>query len=92
MPADDGLASIDYEMILPAWPESRERNPESTIQRAQSRSRLTLCVHRKLLTQGKLDDCLFFTAPEEGDDAVKERDQQDEQRPHGSRMVLDCVG
>ena len=71
MPADDGLASIDYEMILPARPQARERNPERMIQRAQSRSRSTLRVHRKLLTQRKLDDCLILAAPEEGDDAMK---------------------
>ncbi len=51
-----------------------------------------MIVDRELLAKRQLDDGLLLATPGEGDDAAKERDQQDEQRSHGSRMVLDCVG
>jgi hypothetical protein len=44
-----------------------------------------LRVHRKLLTQGKLDDCLILAAPEEGDDAVKKHRYKTDQGAHGER-------
>ncbi len=87
MPANHGLRPNDYEMILPARPQARKRNPERTIQRAQSRSRSTMRVHRKLLTQRKLDDCLILVAPEEGDDAVKKHRYELDQGAHGERML-----
>jgi hypothetical protein len=85
MPADDGLGSNDYEMILPTRPQARERNPERTIQRAQSRPRSTLRVHRKLLAQRKIDDCLILAAPEEGDNKVKKQRYETDQGAHGER-------
>jgi hypothetical protein len=85
MPADDGIGANDHEVVLPTRPESGERDPERTIQRAQSRSKPTLRVHRKLLTQGKLDDCLILAAPEEGDDAVKKQRYEMDQSAHGER-------
>jgi hypothetical protein len=51
-----------------------------------------LGINRELLAQCYLDDGLLLATSGEGDDAAKERDQQEEQRPHGSRMVLDRVG
>jgi hypothetical protein len=43
----------------------------------------------QLLSKGQLDDCLFLATPEQSAHAAKDRDQQDEQRPHGSRKVRD---
>ena len=43
----------------------------------------------ELLPESKLDDGLFLAAPEQSAHAAKDRDQQDEQRPHGSRKVRD---
>jgi hypothetical protein len=92
MPADDGLGANDYEMILPARPQARKGDPERTVQRAQSWSRPTLRVHRKLLTQGKLDDCLFLTAPEERGDAVKKQHYEMDQSAHGERDSAQYFG
>jgi hypothetical protein len=50
-----------------------------------------LGVNRELLSESELDDRLFFSTSEEGADAAEDRDQQDEQRPHGSGMLLDFV-
>ena len=51
-----------------------------------------MIVDCELLAKRQLDDGLLLTASGEGDDTAKYRDQQDEQRQHGRRMVLDCVG
>jgi hypothetical protein len=51
-----------------------------------------LRVHRKLLTQGKLDDCLFLTAPEEGDDAVKDQRCETDRGAHGEREPAQYFG
>jgi len=50
-----------------------------------------LGVDRELLSESELDDRLFFSTSEEGADVAEDRDQQDEQRPHGSGMLLDFV-
>jgi hypothetical protein len=35
---------------------------------------------------------LFVATPEQGEHAAKDRDQQDEQRLHGTWIVIDCAG
>ena len=92
MPAHDGLWSNDHEMIPPSWPDSGEHDPERAIERREPRSRPIMIVDRELLAKRQLDDGLLLATPGEGEDAAKERDHQDEQRSHGSRMVLDFVG
>ncbi len=44
-------------------------------------------IHRELLSQRKLDDCLFLATPEESGHAAKERDQKDEQRAHWAEIL-----
>ena len=87
MAADHGLWSNDHEMILPSWPDSGEHDPERAIDRREPRSRPIMIVDRELLAKRQLDDGLLLATPGEGDDAAKDRDQQDEQRSHGSRRV-----
>jgi len=40
-----------------------------------------------LLSQRKLQDCLFLATPEESGHAAKERDQKDEQRTHWAEIL-----
>ena len=42
-------------------------------------------IDRELLTQGKLDDRLFFTTSEESEDTAKDRNREDDQRLHGGQ-------
>ncbi len=91
MPAHDRLWSNDDEVILPQRPEAGERDPERSIEWGKPRPRPISGVDRELLSESELDDRLFFSASEESADAAEDRDQQDEQRPHGSGMLLDFV-
>ncbi|MBW2289525.1 MAG: hypothetical protein JRG90_17095 [Deltaproteobacteria bacterium] len=85
MPADDVLWSNDHEMILSVWPESRERNPESTIQRRQFQFGAFLGIRSKLLLQSQIDDRLFSMISKEGDDAMEEERCETDQGAHGER-------
>lgn len=89
MPANHSLWPNDYEMILPPRPESGEHDPERAIERGKPRPRSILSIDSELLTEGKLDDRLFLATSEEGEDAAKDRNREDDQRPHESRMVRD---
>jgi hypothetical protein len=44
-----------------------------------------LRVDSELLPESKLDDGLVLATPEEGEEAAKDRDREDDQRPHGEQ-------
>ena len=46
-------------------------------------------VHRELLSESQLDDCLFLAAPEESEEAAKDRNREKGQRPHGDAILRD---
>ena len=71
MPADHSLRSNDDEMVLPSWPESRERDLEDSIQRRESWPGAFLGIDRELLAEGKLDGRLVLATSEEGEGAVE---------------------
>jgi hypothetical protein len=89
VPAHHGLGADEDQVILPAWPDSGEDDPEGAIERRESWPRPILGLHRELLSESQLDDCRFLATPKEGMDAAKDRSQKDEQHPHRSRMVRD---
>ena len=71
-PTDDCLGPGDDKVVLPSWPEPRERNQEPTIQWQQLRPVAFLGIDRELLLQCQVDDRLLSTTSEEGEDVVKE--------------------
>ncbi len=74
MPTDDGLRANDDEVVPPPWPELGERDPESPIERRESRPAVLLGIGCELLTEGKLDNRLLLATPEEGEHAVEKGD------------------
>jgi hypothetical protein len=46
-------------------------------------------VHRELLSESQLDDCLFLATPEESEEAAKDRNRDKDQRPHGDAILRD---
>ncbi len=46
-------------------------------------------VHRDLLSESQLDDCLFLSTPEESEEAAKDRNREKDQRPHGGAILRD---
>jgi hypothetical protein len=46
-------------------------------------------VHRKLLSESQLDDCLFLATPDESEEAAKDRNREKDQRPHGDAILRD---
>ncbi len=83
MPSHDGLWANNDKLILPARPESREHDPERTIELGNPRPRPIVSLNRELLAQRKLDDRLFLVASEEGNGAVKEQHCRTDQDAHG---------
>jgi hypothetical protein len=72
MPSDYGLRANDHEVVLPARPEPRERDPEPAIERGKPGTLAILSIDRELLAQGKLDDGLILTTSEEAERATKQ--------------------
>ncbi len=46
-------------------------------------------VHRELLSESQLDDCLFLATPAESEEAAKDRNREKDQRPHGEAILCD---
>ncbi len=83
MPSYDGFRANNYKLILRTRPESREHDPERTIELGNPRPRPIVGINRELLAQRKLDDRLFLVASEEGKGAVKEQHCRTDQDAHG---------
>ena len=90
MPADHGLWLNDDESALPSRPEPREGDPEGAIQQREMRSRMSMHEDRELLAQRELDDGLVLAAPEQSEDAPKDRDRESRYSPHRCRILLEC--
>jgi hypothetical protein len=64
-----------------------EIHPEGTIQRREMRSPTSMREDRELLAQRELDDGLVLAAPEQSEDAPKNRDRESRYGPHRSRIL-----
>ena len=87
MPANHGLRANNDQVVLPSRPKARERDPESSVEWRWLRPGAFLGIHCELLSQRKLQDCLFLATPEESGHAAKERDQKNEQRVHWAKIL-----
>ena len=85
MPAHHGFGTNDHEMILSAWPEPGERDPEGAIHGSQPRPRAFQGIRSKLLSQRQLYDRLLSMTSEEGEGAVEEQRRETDQSAHGDR-------
>ncbi len=89
MPSYDGFRANNYKLILRTRPESREHDPERTIELGNPRPRPIVGINRELLAQRKLDDRLLLATPEEGGDATEDQDDENDQRPHAAVILRD---
>jgi hypothetical protein len=65
MPTNDGIRLDDYEDSLPSRPESKEGDPECSIEWGDPGSYLLLAVGGELLAEGQLDNDLLTLVPDE---------------------------
>ncbi len=89
MPAHNGVRLDDHPGVSPARPEPGQRDPESTIQRCETRLRVLLGVRCELLAQGQLDDHLLIVATEEGEATAKKCQREIEERLHRRETLRD---
>src|SRR5882724_1989304 len=89
MPADHGLRPNDEESASPAGPETRKRDPEGAIQGRETGSWVSIRIDCELLAQRELDERLVLSTPEEGEDAVENRDRERCCGPHACRILLE---
>ncbi len=82
VPADHCLGLNDDQDALPAGPESRESDPEGSINRRDPRPRMAASVDRELLAQGELDNGLIPAAAEQSGAALDDRDLERDHHPH----------
>jgi hypothetical protein len=87
VPADHRLWLNDEEGAPPSRPEPGKGDPEGTIQRRETRSRMSMREDRELLAQRELDDRLVLAAPEQSEDAPKNRDRESHYGPPHSRIL-----
>jgi hypothetical protein len=89
MPAHHDLGSYEHEMFFPAWPESREGDPERAIERRKPGAGPTSGVKRKLLSKGPLDHNLICVTSEWRAKAAQKSDEEADEHPHGRSMLLE---
>ena len=92
MPTDDGLRANDHEMILPARPQARNGDPESSVQWRKLWPWAFLGIRSKLLLQSQVDDRLLSMTSGEGKDAVEEQRCETDQGAHGERDAARFLG